>query len=405
MEIRHDPLRQLNYLQQSFSHDKKPLGIFIGAGCPKAIPSSDDKGAEPLIPDIEGMTVAVREAVTAVSKLSDAFKTLEEHFVQDNREDPNVEDFLSHIRALRSVVGNDLVRGLTAEQLDNLDDEICSVIHDLVNKTLPSNTTAYHQIAGWIAGTLRDSPIEVFTPNYDLLMEQAFEDSRVPYFDGFAGARRPLFDLRAMEEDELPPRWARYWKIHGSINWYLHPTKGVYRGRATEEGAKRVIHPSHLKYDESRRMPYLAMMDRLRSFLKQPYSVIALCGYSFRDEHINETLIQGLQSNPTAMAFGLLYGSLDKYPTAISLVAVQSNLSLLARDGAIIGGQQGLWIESERETQPSKDSQWIEWVESDGEDSTLLRAELKLGDFGVFGDFFGQLIGQSLDHEDGPDAT
>ncbi len=43
----HDPLRQVNYLQQCLSNDKKPLGLFLGAGCPVAVKSGDGK---PLIP-------------------------------------------------------------------------------------------------------------------------------------------------------------------------------------------------------------------------------------------------------------------------------------------------------------------------------------------------------------------
>ena len=97
-----------------------------------------------------------------------------------------------------------------------------------------------------------NTPVEFFTTNYDLLLEQALEDCRVAYFDGFTGVRRPFFDIRAMEEDRLPSRWARVWKLHGSLNWYHHPNRGVLRGTQSENELQRVIHPSHLKYEESR---------------------------------------------------------------------------------------------------------------------------------------------------------
>lgn len=32
-----DPYKQIGYLQQCLSSDKKSLGIFLGAGCPMAI--------------------------------------------------------------------------------------------------------------------------------------------------------------------------------------------------------------------------------------------------------------------------------------------------------------------------------------------------------------------------------
>jgi hypothetical protein len=42
-------------------------------------------------------------------------------------------------------------------------------------------------------------------------------------------------------------------------------------------------------------MPYLAMLDRLRAFLKQPAGVLIIAGFSFGDDHLNEIIVQGLQ--------------------------------------------------------------------------------------------------------------
>lgn len=296
MNDEHDPLSQISLLQQCLSQNKKPLGLFLGAGCPLSIKIKVDQQETPLIPGIDGITKVVRDKLTQSNSYAESFKQLEEHFAKDGNENPNVEDILSHIRGLRTVVGKDTIRGLTADNLDALDAEICAIIHELVNKELPTETTAYHKVAAWVEATTRVMPVEIFTTNYDLLMEQALEALRVPYFDGFAGACKPSFDLRAIEEDQLSSRWARLWKLHGSINWYQNETKGVFRAGKDEQSSKRVIHPSHLKYDESRRMPYLAMLDRLRAFLRQPSAAFILCGYSFRDDHINEVIIQGLGS-------------------------------------------------------------------------------------------------------------
>lgn len=216
----------------------------------------------------------------------------------------------------------------------------------------------------------------------------------MPYFDGFAGACKPFFDLRAMEQDVLPPRWARLWKLHGSINWYQDEMKPVFRGSTTEQGSRRVIHPSHLKYDESRRMPYLAMIDRLRAFLKQPYMAFILCGYSFRDDHINEVIVQGLQSNQTGTAFALLFNNLKKYSKATKLALERSNLSLLARDEAIIGRRRAKWNEQDAESIPEASQGFIKWIPSIPKDEkSKHRAELNLGDYVIFGKFLHELIG------------
>ncbi|MBN1548043.1 MAG: SIR2 family protein [Syntrophaceae bacterium] len=389
-----DPYKQINNLQQCLSSDKRPLGFFIGAGCPLAVKMGEGKST-PIIPDIAGITEAVRTGLLKDEECEPIQKIVETHFKDDGRENTNVEDILSHIRALRVVAGKDKVRNLSAEDIDKLDSKICKIIHELVDKELPNTETPYHQVALWLEATIREKPVELFTTNYDLLMEQACEDYRVPYFDGFAGSRRPFFDIRAMEEDTLPPRWARLWKLHGSINWCQDPTKGVCRGLTSGPEIKRVIHPSHLKYDESRRMPYLAMMDRLRAFLKQPSVALVICGYSFRDDHINEVIIQGLQGTQTAVAFALLYDKIDGYSKAVRLARERRNLILLASDGGIISGNEAKWIERENDSVPSESHIGITWVPIDQKETDgKSKAELTLGDFSVLGQFLNDLVGR-----------
>lgn len=390
----HEPLKQIDYLRQCLSSDKKPLGLFLGAGCPMAIKTGEAKNT-PLIPDIAGMTEIVRAKLSKDESCVSLLKILEEHFSKDGRETPNVEDMLGHIRALRVVAGKEGARGLKDIDLDRLDSTICQIIQELADQTLPNMGTPYHHVALWTDATGREKPIEIFTTNYDLLMEQAFEDCRVPYFDGFAGSRKPFFDIRAMEGDQLPSRWARFWKLHGSINWYQDPTKGVLRGASNESGLKRVIHPSHLKYEESRRMPYLAMIDRLRAFLKQPSSALVLCGYSFRDDHINEVIVQGLQGTQTAIGFSLLFGEISKYAKAIKLASERPNLTLLAEDGAIVSGREAKWHDKEQESVETDHRGWITWVPVDPtNDKSRQVARFHLGDFEIFGKFMNELVGR-----------
>lgn len=390
----HDPRKQIGYLRQCLSSDKKPLGLFLGAGCPVSIKIDDEKNV-PLIPDIAGMTTVVRAELSRDKETEPLLTIMEQHFTEDNRDNTSVEDMLSHIRALRVVAGNSKVRELSADNLDKLDSNICQIIQKLVDKSLPSNESPYHSTAVWADAVAREMPVEVFTTNYDLLMEQAFEDCRVPYFDGFAGSRSPFFDLRAMEEDNLPPRWARLWKLHGSINWFQDVEKGVLRGASNESELPRVIHPSHLKYDESRRMPYLAMIDRLRAFLRKSSSALVLCGYSFRDDHLNEVIVQGLQGTQTAIAFALLYGKLNEYAKARDLARQRPNLSLLARDGGVIGGQEVEWPEKEAASVSENGAIGITWPPIDPADDASKRAtHFTLGDFLEFGRFLRELVGQ-----------
>jgi hypothetical protein len=392
MNTVHDPFRQIGFLQQCFSSNKKPLGLFLGAGCPMSIPD----GAGPLIPDIAGVTRIVRESLSKCTTCGPLLATIEDQFKQDGRETTTVEDILTQIRSLRTVAGKGEVRGISAENLDTLDERICQTISEMADKPLPNQTSPYHRVASWVDAVGRDKPVELFTTNYDLLMEQAFEDCRVPYFDGFAGAHKPSFDIRAMEEDTLPARWARLWKLHGSINWFQRRKKGVFRASPNEKGSKRVIHPSHLKYEESRRLPYLAMIDRLRAFLKQPTATLVLCGYSFQDQHLNEAIMQGLQSTQTAIAFALLFKKLEEYPAAVELARERSNFTLLARDAAVISGNQLSWPTRPTETDKPERHGWINWVPLPPVNGKfMLSAEFVLGNFAEFGEFLRQLAGES----------
>ena len=116
-------------------------------------------------------------------------------------------------------------------------------------------------------------------------------------------------------------------------------------------------------------MPYLIMIDRLRNFLKKPSAVLVINGYSFGDEHINECVVEGLRSNPSAAVFGLLYGMLDDYKQAHDFTNTAVNLKLLARDGAIVGARRGTWKKG-----------------ADGSD-----VEFTHGDFSMMGNLFGEL--------------
>lgn len=269
----HCPYRQSMLLQQSLASDKMRVAFLLGAGSPVSIRITDGEGTKPLIPDIQGLTGHVCNTLNATEEYKKSIDIIIKRLNDNGITHPNIEDILSHVRAMHDVVGNSAIDGLSKGDLGKLDEKICKLTTEVVKIKLPNVITPYHQLATWIGGLKRTYPVEVFTPNYDLLMEQAFEERRVPYFDGFVGSRHTFFDLISMENDILPPRWARLWKVHGSINWWRTPKGDVERRNEIVPGDRQMIYPSHLKYDQSRRMPYFAMIDRLRAFLTQGQAV------------------------------------------------------------------------------------------------------------------------------------
>ena len=198
--------------------------------------------------------------------------------------------------------------GFTSEILEKLDLTICEQVREIVSKSLPTSDTPYHVLASWIQAVPRERPVEIFTTNYDLSLEQALEEQLVPYFDGFVGSDSAFLDLDSMiAKDDLPARWARLWKIHGSINWWMTAKQTIRRSRDKVKGEQLLIYPSHLKYDQSRQMPYYAMLDRLRVFLRSGQCVLLTCGYSFGDEHINALIAQGLSGNSNAACLAMIF--------------------------------------------------------------------------------------------------
>ena len=88
-------------------------------------------------------------------------------------------------------------------------------------------------------------------------------------------------------------------------------------------------------------MPYLAMIDQFRSFLRKRRATLVICGFSFGDEHLEDVLLQELEGNPTAAAFALMFGKLEDHPRAVALAEQRPNLSIYARDGGVVGTQRG----------------------------------------------------------------
>lgn len=408
----HDAEHQARLLREALQSDKVRIGYFLGAGCPLGI--YDEKGENSLehIPDVAGLTKNVRERLgqddedrSEDEALAPIWDKLCEACKADDLPTPNVEHILSELRTICGRRGNTAVDGMSKEHLATLDARICDIIAEEVGKPLPSHRCAYHRFASWVGGLQRIAPVELFTPNYDLLLEEAFEQQRIPHFDGFVGAREPFFDLASIEQDAIPARWTRLWKIHGSINWQKRDDGAVFRVAGTAAAGKAMVYPSHLKYDQSRRMPYLAMLDRLKAFFRasahaQGFGppVLVVCGYSFSDEHLNEVLLDGLRGNRSAHCFVMAYKGLADIRELVDLALGQPNLSVIAWDGAVIGTREGRYRLSDASRADRDPWYLIEKAVPPGATVETERMLCRLGDFHYFALFLEHLCGGST-HE------
>lgn len=405
----HDAAQQARNLRYVLQDDKQRIGCFVGAGCPLGVYDLEGKKSVTLIPAVVELTKRIETNLEKLDKQPEAKSNFKDHWdklcseCKYEEKEPTVEDILTELRTLAGRRGSATVLGIKKEELSELDKTICSLIAAEVSKPLPDYPNAYNRFASWIGGINRDYPVEIFTPNYDVLFEQAFEQHPIPHFDGFVGSHKPWFDLASIEHDIIPPRWTRLWKLHGSINWekseeFINGQKVSRVVRVTREAAdgKVMIYPSHLKYDQSRRMPYLAMLDRLKTFFHgKDAPRLVVCGYSFLDDHLNEVLLDGLRGNRNAQCFALMYSSLEQHSRVVEYAKKQSNLTVLAWDGAVVGTRVGSYRPGSH-----GGNEHLPWLTTEivGEGETKeLHPKNRLGDFHYFGLFLEQLCG-GIDH-------
>lgn len=338
----HNPDQYMASLRTIIAQGRKRIGLLVGAGAGAG--TAKDDGTYPLIPAVEGLTTRVLDILkptysTQISALK----------AELDKED--IESILSRIRSLSKVIGKSKIHGLNGDDFNVFGEAICIEIGKIVNVRLPTKGCAYNEIVKWITGIPRDHPVEIFTTNYDLLFEEAFEAVRAPYFDGFAGGREPFFDPVSVAGNELPPRWTRLWKLHGSLGWKANAKGEVIR--SGQETATHLVFPEHLKYDQTQKAPYAALFDRLRAFLAMPDTLLLSIGFSYADAHISARIDEGLAANPSASVFAFQYKPLADEGAACDLARRRPNFSIYAPDKALVNGIEGPWQVSTE--LPSKD--------------------------------------------------
>ena len=276
-----------------------------------------------------------------------------------------IETLLSSIEAKRAVIGAGTLNGLDSTAFTELAKFVETSVLNLVSvhkNLLPADRKklAHCRLANWVLKARRRFPAEIFTTNYDYLFEIALEGSGIPYFDGFSGSFEPFFCSEAVEDIEAYPHLVKLWKMHGSLGWtYRESDKAVIRQQfvPTDSENPILIYPSHLKYNTSKKQPYVGLIDRLCAFLQQDDAVLFTCGYSFGDYHINERLVTSLRRGADSHVIAMYYDETrgDDNKSAFGLADENNSVRDLAthKTGgkmsvyglrhAVIGGKFGEW--------------------------------------------------------------
>lgn len=161
----------------------------------------------------------------------------------------------------------------------------------------------------------------IFTANYDLAFEYAFDKLGVHYIDGFSGFHKRFFKPETFEYDIFYPgsttsgkvqrieKVVRYYKLHGSLSWVNSESRDANNLYGIEEKplelidslkkkGEIIIYPSAVKKSYTLDLPYSELFRQFASTITQSQSVLITVGYSFGDDHFNDIIYQAL-SNPT----------------------------------------------------------------------------------------------------------
>ncbi len=290
--------------------------FLIGAGCSKC-------AGLPLTAEV---TKAVLDS-TELDGTSKGILTAVRDLFGDDA-DAHIEDYLSELidllaigerRVEREAKHTDITLGAhsyTAKQLRDAADEIKRAIATVIDRDISIKT--HRAFAAAVHRPLRvgkaapGQVVDYLVLNYDTAIEDALALECVPFADGIDGGVTGWWNPQTFERDGLA---ARVLKLHGSINWCELADDPLPRRFSTALGVadatdrRILIWPASTKYRETQFDPYAQLMDRARRVMRAgrgSQRVLVVCGYAFRDSHINIEMDRALRESAgdlTVVAF------------------------------------------------------------------------------------------------------
>lgn len=393
----HDAQKALADLRDHLARHDKPIAFFFGAGtsCAVRVPDSDEGKMKPLVPAVAGLTsIAKTDAAGLGGKYAKTWACIET-YCTEHGQDPNVETVLSRLRMMISAVGSaDTLLGLKKDEIEKLEECVRKSIARVVTPDLSGipHDFPHRTFARWLVKTSRKQPVEIFTVNYDVLIEHGLEAERIPMFDGFVGSFRPFFHSDSLRRSETAPgsNWTRLWKMHGSVTWRRIEQDGRVRViRGEPDLAGEMIYPSYQKYDESRQQPYAAFADQLSRFLEQDDALLIVAGFSFADEHINNLIFGALENRPRTHVYALQFVEQPEQSDLAKRAAQRPNMIVFSPLTGIIGGRRALWAPVESPSFMAGVFELKEETPAGGE--PVKSGCMKIGDFASFCGFLDSM--------------
>ena len=197
--------------------------------------------------------------------------------------------------------------------------------------------------------------INIFTTNYDLLLECALEACGIDYNCGFNGYFFPTYNSdnfkktvlkRGMFLDsssEIP--CFNIIKLHGSISWATKNDKITLKHapeiiedfeNINSEGSDfldkynnlTIINPNNKKFLDTVLLDiYSDLLRFYSSELEKQNSLLFVCGFSFNDAHIRRLTLKAANANPTLQIIILAYKNSEIF-SQLQEAALNRNISV-----------------------------------------------------------------------------
>jgi SIR2-like domain len=270
--------------------------FLLGAGCS----ASDGK---PLMSDL---TASIAEGLSG--PCSAALASLKGTYGRR----PTIEDLLNFLLRTHQLLSSQLKPPKEGWTLDSVEKEIGQIESAIVrvfgSGWEPSPT--YGGFLRRLASAGGSAACDIFTLNYDTLLEATLDDLKYGYVDGFRGGENAYFDPSTFEEIPDGRRVFRVFKLHGSVNWTRDEDQTVRRRplKSLDAQTRIVVYPAEQKYIQTQYGVYERLLGHFRDRLRdnRQNNKLIVIGYSFGDEHINlaiEDSILTPGTNLTVFAF------------------------------------------------------------------------------------------------------
>jgi hypothetical protein len=199
--------------------------------------------------------------------------------------------------------------------------------------------------------------LQIFTTNYDRVIECGAELAGLHLLDRFVGQLCPLFRSSRLDLDmhynppgiRGEPRYlegvARLTKLHGSLDW-VQIGKDIRRmglpfgadsvvpylkapGLNAATAYELMIYPNDAKDRETSHYPYVELFRDLAAATCRPNSAIVTYGYSFGDEHINRVIEDMLTIPSTHLVIIAFNDPMDRIMNTYAKLGRPDQVSLL----------------------------------------------------------------------------